>query len=212
MSWLAQAIVTGISAFVATNLDDILILMFLFSQVNPSFRIRHIVMGQYLGFSALIVASLPGFFGGLIIPKTWIGLLGFLPIAIGISQLVQREEEETSFKTVANDVRMRSPLLLAPPTYSVTAITFANGGDNIGIYVPLFANSSVPEFAVILGVFFLLVGIWCCVAYQLSRQPLIGRLLNRHGKHLVPFVLMGLGIFILMDSKTYQLLPFFRGS
>jgi cadmium resistance protein CadD (predicted permease) len=60
-----------------------------FSQVNATFRRRHIVIGQYLGFTALIIASLPGFFGGLIVPKAWIGILGLVPIAIGVSQLVE---------------------------------------------------------------------------------------------------------------------------
>ena len=217
MSWLAQAIITGITAFIATNLDDILILMLLFSRVDISYRTRHIVLGQYLGFGFLIFASIPGFLGGLLIPKTWTGLLGFLPIAIGISQLIDKEGEETSVKTVYRDATTGFPIsalanLLPPQTYSVAAITIANGGDNIGIYVPLFASSKLPEFAVILGVFFILVGVWCYLAYQLTRHPLIFGIFKGYGGRLVPFFLIGLGIFILLESQSYQLLPFFQKS
>ena len=87
MNGVLHVTIAGISAFAATNIDDIIILMFFFSQVNANFRIRHIIIGQYLGFMALILLSLPGFFGGVIIPKTWIGLLGFVPIGIGLQQL-----------------------------------------------------------------------------------------------------------------------------
>lgn len=215
MSWFLQAIITGITAFVATNLDDILILMLLFSRVDTSYSTRHIVIGQYLGFSILILASLPGFLGGLIIPKIWIGLLGFLPIAIGISQLIKQDEEKTSVKTIGGEATAGFPTsalanLLTPQTYSIAAVTVANGGDNIGIYVPLFASSKLSEFVVILGVFFILIGVWCYAAYQLNRHPLIGRVLTRYGSRLVPFVLISLGIFILIDSQTYQLFNFFK--
>ena len=84
MNWLITALLTGISVFVATNIDDIVILTLFFSQPNQYLR-RHIILGQYLGFTALIGASLVGYFGGLFVPKAWIGLLGFVPIAIGIT-------------------------------------------------------------------------------------------------------------------------------
>lgn len=87
MGWLLQTIISAISAFIATNLDDIIILMFFFSQVNSqklNLNIRHIVLGQYLGFVAILLLSLPGFFGGLVISKNWTGLLGLVPIFIGI--------------------------------------------------------------------------------------------------------------------------------
>jgi len=87
MNWLAKAIIAAIASFAATNIDDIVILMLFFAQVNSTFRPQHIAIGQYLGFTALIIASLPGFFGGLIVPKAVIGLLGLLPIAIGINHI-----------------------------------------------------------------------------------------------------------------------------
>ena len=88
MNGLITAISTGLTAFTATNLDDILILMLFFSQVNALFRKRHIVVGQYLGFAALVAASLPSFFGSLLLPRPCIGLLGLVPIAIAFSTSV----------------------------------------------------------------------------------------------------------------------------
>jgi cadmium resistance protein CadD (predicted permease) len=72
MSELISAIFAGVTAFIATNLDDLVILMLFFAQTNAVFRPKHIMVGQYLGFGALILASLPGFFGGLMVPKPWI--------------------------------------------------------------------------------------------------------------------------------------------
>ena len=212
MSELISAIFAGVTAFIATNLDDLVILMLFFAQINAVFRPKHIVVGQYLGFGALILASLPGFFSGLIVPKPWIGLLGLVPIAIGLYQLIH-PEDENEVQTVANDFQstIKLPILsalglLAPQSYQVAAVTIANGGDNIGIYVPLFAASSAASLRVILSIFFVLVGVWCYVAYQLARHPIVARVLTRYGAAIVPFVLIGVGIFILIDSETYRLL------
>lgn len=214
MDRLFSAILGGMTSFIATNLDDILILIMFFSQVSPSFRRRHIVLGQYLGFTALLLISLPGYFGGLVLPKAWVGLLGFLPVWIGMSQLLKRESDKPEVKTVSNELTfepktsMMSVLksLLRPQVYQVAAVTVANGGDNVGIYIPLFASSSLPRLAVMVGVFLILVGVWCWVAERLTRQREIATLLTRYGHRAMPFVLMGLGVYILADSGTLHLL------
>jgi cadmium resistance transport/sequestration family protein len=203
MNELLTAISTGMAAFTATNLDDILILLLFFSQVNAVFRRRHIVFGQYLGFTALVLASLPGFFGRLIFPPDWIGMLGLLPIAIGLSRLLNPETDDSEAEAeLEQSEKSFFSSFLSPQTYSVAAVTVANGGDNIGIYVPLFASNTLESLAVILAVFFAMVGVWCYAAYRLIQMRAIADTLTRYGNQLVPFVLIGLGIAILVKSGT----------
>jgi cadmium resistance transport/sequestration family protein len=218
MSELQTAFTEGIIAFTATNIDDIIILLIFFSQVNVNFRPRHILLGKYLGFAAIVIASLPGFFGGLVVQREWIGLLGLLPIAIGLQQLMYRKEE-TATVQISSDFRQSTatnPILsfllsvLHPQTYKVAAVTVANGGDNISIYIPLFAGHNLASLGVILSIFFIMVGVWCAIAYFLSRQPTIAYILNRYGQAIVPFVLIGLGLFIMYERGTFTLLPWVR--
>lgn len=219
MNWIAAAIIAGITSFAATNIDDMVLSMLFFAQVNDTFRPRHIFVGKYLGFAALIAASLPGFFGGLIVPKAWIGLLGLVPIAIGISHLVNKENDEDEVQAVSGEFNRKSnsPVsklanLFNPQTLNVAAVTVANGGDNIGIYLPLFASSDLPSLVVILAVFSVMVGVWSYAAYLLTRQRAIAPILTRYTKAVVPFVLIGLGIFILIESGSYRLLPPFQSN
>ncbi|WP_315791179.1 cadmium resistance transporter [Fischerella sp. JS2] len=205
MSGLLSAIPTGLIAFTATKLDDIVTLSLFFSQVSVCLQRRHIVIGQYLGFSALVVASLPGFFGKLILPQSWIGLLGVVPIIIGISRLLHQDTEDAQTDTQTSD----SPQswlcsLLSPQTYGVTAVTVANGGDNISIYMPLFASTTWDRLLIILGVFFLMVGVWCYTAYCLTKVSAIASMITSYGNSLVPFILIGLGVSILMESHTLE--------
>ena len=207
MSGLATAIITGVTAFSATNIDDLVILMLFFSQVDATFRYRHVVIGQYLGFSALVIASLPGFFGSLIVPHDWIKLLGFMPIVIGFSRLLNQGDSSSAVSSeIGQSKQPKISSFLSPQTYNVAAVAFVNGSDNVGIYVPLFASSTLENLLVILGIFFLLVGVWCYAAYQLNRLPTIVDVLSRSSNTLFPFILIGLGTFIVTESGPLTLL------
>lgn len=207
MSELITAITTGITAFSATNIDDIVILTLFFSQINQSLRRRHIFAGQYLGFTALIIASLPGFFGGLIIPQSWIRLLGLMPIIIGFNSLFKPEDD--AGEEVEADTEPSYPSAIAslfsPQICNIAAVTFANGGDNISVYMPLFANCELENLLVIIGVFFAMVGVWCYIAAKLTNIPAIANFLTEYGKSFVPCVLIGLGVFIVTENSTLTL-------
>lgn len=215
-SWLISTLFIGVSAAFATTFDDNLYLTAFFGKVNRHFRPKHIILGEFLGFTALVLASMPGFFGGLVIPEAWIGLLGLLPIAIGISNLLSREVEEESIQavsvvTASPQPRSRKKSLLAtirdPQTYRVSAVTIANGGNNIGIYVPLFASCNLPSLGVILCVCYATVGVWCLLSYHLTSNPLLAPVLARYGRKVFPFVLIYVGLSILIKSGSFQLLP-----
>ncbi|MBW4563920.1 MAG: cadmium resistance transporter [Mojavia pulchra JT2-VF2] len=206
MSGLLTAIPTGLTAFTATNLDDIAVLSLFFSQINACFRRRHIVIGQYLGFSALVIASLPSFFGKFILPESWIGLLGIVPIIIGINRLRNQETNDTEDVNTLESSQAWWSNFLSPQTYGVAAITIANGGDNISIYMPIFATHTWDSLLVILIVFFVLVGVWCYTAYYLTQVSAIASAITRYGNSLVPFILMGLGVSILIESRTLETL------
>ncbi|WP_088892887.1 cadmium resistance transporter [Leptolyngbya ohadii] len=223
MNWVISAIVSGISAFAATNIDDIVMLTLFFAQADDAaptnqksnqLRPRQIVLGQYLGFLVLIAASIPGFVGGMIIPDPWIGLLGFLPIAIGIQQLIRPESEEDEIQLVSdvtrsvnkNSLRAKLSQIFHPNTLQVAAVTIANGGDNIATYVPLFASSNLSELLIILAMFGLMIALWCAIARYLSTHPKVAPLLTRYAHWIVPLVLIGLGIHILISSESYLLL------
>lgn len=157
MSAFVSTLITAIITFAATNTDDIFILIVFFSSIDTKFQRRHIVTGQYLGFLALVLVSLIGFLSSFIIPQEWIGILGLAPIYLGIRKLFDGDSNQpASARTDVPAISSPSLLnsLLHPKTYSVAVVTFANGGDNIGIYIPLFASQSPLQLVATLVVFF----------------------------------------------------------
>ena len=189
MHWLS-VLSRAIVAFAATNIDDIFVLTLFFAQKN--LRRWHVVAGQYLGLAGLIAISFVGYFARLVIPHAWIGLLGLAPIAIGIRKLIEwiRGKDQPSEKKP-----------VAASVLTVAAVTFANGGDNIGIYVPLFANSDASALLITLIAFAVLIAVWCVVGHYLGNHSAVKRIVDRYGHLLVPFVLIGLGIYIIIASQ-----------
>jgi cadmium resistance transport/sequestration family protein len=214
MSWVLQTVGTAIIAFVATNIDALFVLTIFFSQTDGEFTSRHIIFGQYLGFAAIAVLSVVASLGVLVVPVEWIGLLGLYPIFLGIRALL------TSLRRAPTKVY--SPIgwsgdsapgrsgafrwVLNTQSYGVAAVTFANGGDNISTYVPLFASVGFLRTGIILVVFFPLVALWCYAGYKLGGHQKITSTIERYDHVIVPFVLIALGIYILTKTGTLAFL------
>jgi cadmium resistance protein CadD (predicted permease) len=78
-------------------------------------------------------------------------------------------------------------------------VTAANGGDNIGVYVPVFAQdlSAVPAYV---AVFAAMTVAWCVGGYLLVSHRLVAGTMRRVMKPLLPVVLIVLGLWILSGA------------
>ncbi|MFG1652657.1 cadmium resistance transporter [Micromonospora sp. NPDC049275] len=174
--------------FAATDIDDIVILTLFFVAARTTGRPRtwQIVAGQYLGIGALALASAVVAAGLLVVPDPWTGLLGLLPIALGVRALVRRDDDE-------------APSVVAS-TLGVAGVTIANGADNVAVYVPVFRALGPGDSAVFLLVFVVLVGLWCAAAAWLGGHRRVVRLVERAGHWLVPTIFVAIGVVILVGS------------
>lgn len=232
MDELMSAVTVGAATAMATTFDDNIYLALFFSRTNRRFRPLHIVVGEYLGFTLLIGISLSGFVLGRVVDSAWLGLLGLLPISIGVNSLLARQSREPAqplsdgragsarllprFEDAEASSRLRSltpwRALRDRRTYQVSAVTIANGGNNIAIYIPLFASSSLPRLGVILLVCYAAIGLWCFNSWFLIRQPHTAVVMSRYVARLVPFLLIALGLSILVRNGTAQALLALTGS
>ena len=181
MNSLLALIFASIATFAVTNIDDVVLLTLFFAQRVPT---RNILLGQCLGFAGIVALSLAGSWAAVSIPSALFRFLGLLPLAIGIKQLVQTHRTEWKSGTRNANV------------LSIAAVTLANGGDNIGVYVPFFAINHARVW-VILPVYAVLLLLWCWAGRWLGNHPLILHSVDRYGHFIVPLVFTGLGIYIL---------------
>jgi cadmium resistance protein CadD (predicted permease) len=192
----------GIAAFVSTNIDDLFILMVFL--VNPRFPVSQIVLGQYIGMGSLISVSLLGSLIALIVPRNLIGLIGLFPIAIGIKELLElsnKDDDKDEDEKLAKQRLQRSKKIAASlPFLTVAAVTFS-GGEEIGIYTLLFAtNNEVSQIITLVLVVMVLTGFWCYMANYFVNHSFLADRFRRIGGRVLPFVLIGLGLYILAET------------
>jgi cadmium resistance protein CadD (predicted permease) len=191
----------AVGLFVSTDLDDVLVLLGFFA--DPRFSARHIVAGQFIGIAILYAVSVVGSWVSLIVPAAFIGLLGLVPIAMGLRSAwelwrsVRPGEAESDRESPAG--RSNIP--------AVVAMTVANGGDNLSVYIPFFALRSAPDIALMGVVFGVMTAFWLYLAYWLTRHRTIGSSVRSYTRVLMPFVYIALGILILHQAGTVKLLP-----
>jgi cadmium resistance protein CadD (predicted permease) len=176
-----KTITVSLLAFISTNVDDFFLLTLWFLKRAT---LRVVVLGQFVGFTALLLASVGGYIGTTLLPPQSVHWLGLLPIAIGIKQLWSRHTEEN---------------LPADSWRTVATLTALHGGDNIAVYVPLFARYDSRNVALSIACFYaalaLLVGIARIATRKLSRNERFHKMANQ----LSPFVIMFIGGVILVS-------------
>ncbi|HVT68783.1 MAG TPA: cadmium resistance transporter [Trebonia sp.] len=187
--------------FAATNVDDILVLSLFFGRsAGQRGAARRIVAGQYLGFTALLAVTVAAAYGATFLPEPAVAWLGLLPLALGLRAAWQAWREHR--RGDAGE-QQREPGAGGPGTLQVAAVTFANGGDDIGVYLTVFAVTGVAGTTVYVAVFLVLTGVWCAAGRYFATRPVVAGLLSRWGHILHPLVLTGLGLVILVQDGAF---------
>jgi cadmium resistance protein CadD (predicted permease) len=197
MTDFVSLVLLGISAFVSTNIDDIFLLLIFFSN-SLKFSSYQIVIGQYIGIGLLIGISIMASFISFVIPSFVIGFMGIIPMIIGIKKLIEYHNNK---KTEQPNTISTNPSRQSLSFLSVAAVTFSNGGDNIGIYTPLFAsNNTFSQVIILIVIFMVMTAVWCSIGYYLVNHSFLANKIRRIGHLVLPFVLIGLGIYIMIGE------------
>ncbi|WP_218657908.1 MULTISPECIES: cadmium resistance transporter [Enterococcus] len=210
---MLTTLTTSLISFISTNIDDIFILTILFSQVGKNLSKKDIVLGQYLGVGLLVLFSILASHSLNRIQTEYLGLLGIIPIFLGIKSwldFVKNKKRTTSIEkdSSANKADLTDETLLTsglrPHFLNVTLLTLGNGSNNIGIYVPLFSRYSVIDLILIVLIFIIMIAIWCYFSFKLANLSFIQEELHRHQVFIIPVIFIGLGIYILIDSGLFN--------
>ncbi|HEY4558134.1 MAG TPA: cadmium resistance transporter [Enteractinococcus sp.] len=199
---MISSIVQAIGLFIATNIDDIVILSLFFGrgQGQPG-TTRRILVGQYLGFLGILGAAVAAAFGAqVLLPEEVLPYFGLIPLGLGLWAAWQAwknrgEDDDDEAQLEGKRVSV----------WTVAAVTFANGGDNLGVYVPVFVSVSWGAVLAYCIVFLVLVAVLVFLAKWISSRKPIAEALERWEHILFPAVLIGLGLVILVSGGAFGL-------
>ncbi|MFI5259186.1 MAG: cadmium resistance transporter [Candidatus Limnocylindrales bacterium] len=185
------------TVYVATNIDNFLVLLAFFA--HSGYTDAETVLGQFLGIGLLVAASLLGARAALLLPTPAVGLLGLVPLGLGLRRLLATAHGEPASSPPDRRPHVGRTLIVA-------GAAIGNGGDNVAAYVPFFALLTSVELVGSLAAFAILTGLWCVVARAAVAHPASRLTVRRGGDRLVGVVMIGLGVAILVRSGTGSLL------
>ena len=199
---ILSSIAQAVGLFIATNIDDIIILSLFFGrgQGQPG-TTRRILLGQYLGFLGILGAAVLAALGAqALLPDQVLPYFGLIPLGLGLWATWQawRNHDDDDDDAAQLEGKRVS-------VWTVAAVTFANGGDNIGVYVPVFVSVSWSTILAYCIVFLLLVAVLVFVARWITSRKPIAEALERWEHILFPAVLIGLGVVILISGGAFGL-------
>lgn len=208
MAYAIQTLMSAIVVYVSTSIDDLCILIVVFGQLHSRKGALAIWRGQYAGVGLLITISLLAAFTLHLIPQSWIvGFLGLAPIALGLRAMKHNPDEPDT--GVLKKMNAAIPRRLF---WTMAVITVASGGDNLGIYIPYFVSLDFEGIIIAIGVFLIMIALFCLIGQRLARIPFVAKTLRTYARIIIPVVFITLGIFILVENGTVEKLWFwFQG-
>lgn len=199
---MVQNVVTSIILYSGTAVDLLIILMLFFAKRKSRKDIINIYLGQFLGSVSLIFLSLLFAFVLNYIPsKEILGLLGLIPIFLGLKVLFLGDSDG---EAIAKDgLRKDNKNLI----FLVAMITFAScGADNIGVFVPYFTTLNLTNLIVTLLTFLVMIYLLVFSAQKLAQVPSVGEILEKYSRWFIASVYLGLGIYILIENNVFDML------
>lgn len=199
---MIQNVVTSIILYSGTAVDLLIILMLFFAKRKSRKDIINIYLGQFLGSVSLILLSLLFAFVLNYIPsKEILGLLGLIPIFLGLKVLLLGDSDG---EAIAKDgLRKDNKNLI----FLVAMITFAScGADNIGLFVPYFTTLNLANLIVTLLTFLVMIYLLVFSAQKLAQVPSVGETLEKYSRWFIAVVYLGLGIYILIENNIFDML------
>lgn len=199
---MIQNIVTSIILYSGTAVDLLIILMLFFAKRKSRKDIINIYLGQFLGSVSLIFLSLLFAFVLNYIPsKEILGLLGLIPIFLGLKVLLLGDSDG---EAIAKDGLRKDNRNLI---FLIAMITFAScGADNIGVFVPYFTTLNLANLIVTLLTFLVMIYLLVFSAQKLAQVPSVGETLEKYSRWFIAVVYLGLGMYILIENNSFDML------
>ena len=199
---MIQNVVTSIILYSGTAVDLLIILMLFFAKRKSRKDIINIYLGQFLGSVSLIFLSLLFAFVLNYIPsKEILGLLGLIPIFLGLKVLLLGDSDGEAI--AKEGLRKDNKNLI----FLVAMITFAScGADNIGVFVPYFTTLNLANLIVTLLTFLVMIYLLVFSAQKLAQVSSVGEILEKYSRWFIAVVYLGLGIYILIENNSFDIL------
>lgn len=184
-------------AFVSTNLDNGLVAVAMVAAAPPE-KARRIASGQAFGFLVLVLAAAGTAVALFDVPTRAIGLLGLVPLALGIRGLLALRHGDAHERAARR--AFGSGIIAA------ALVTLGAGGDNLAVYIPLFRATGTGGRLATALVFLVGETLLTLAILGAGRHPRARAVSARIGAVAAPLLYCAIGVLILLAAGTFSAL------
>lgn len=186
------------SAFIATNLDNLVLLVGLLGRYSDR---RFEVFFAYLA-GALIIGALSYYIGKLAnnFPVNYIGFLGIFPVTIGILEIV---------RLFRNKGVVRDPTAAGVGSTAIAATLLtqlSNSADTIVTFSVLFSDANELADNLVVLSFLAMALVFGLVAHGVLKYNWLSRPIQLYGHYITPLILITVGLFVISNTAL-DLMP-----
>jgi cadmium resistance protein CadD (predicted permease) len=199
------------AAFVGTNVDNCVVTMAMVAGA-PLHRAHRIAAGQVVGFVVVVAVSAAGAAVLYEFSPAVVGLLGLVPLAIGVSGLLGLARRRAGTDSVPAAVptprsrwrRRPEDRAVGQSLTAAALVTVAAGGDNLAVYIPLLRVGGATNLGAIAAVFVVgeVLVTWLVLAG--GRHPKARQIMLRMGHVAVPVLLCCVGVLVMVQAGTFS--------
>lgn len=183
-------------AYIGTNLDNLILLVALHQRYAKHPRV--VTAGYFTGMLLIGLICLVIGEAGELIPVSYLGLLGVIPISIGGLALIQLFAKNKTGDSPGVTVGSGAHTVFA----TVLMTQVSNSADSIITFSVLLADSMDVYDYVIAPTFLAMAGVFAWLALYSRKHPRLSEFLDRYGKFITPFILVLVGTYILSNTAT----------
>ena len=200
MNSMIAIIPVAAGAYAATNMDNFLLLVGLLARYRK--HTANVIAGF---FACTLTLALVGFLIGKaanVVPVQYLGLLGFVPITIGVIELIQLRRGNARVAE-ANEESIDGSKKVFMTTLSSQ---LGNGTDTVVVFGVLFIDSAPSADILMIITFVVMASIFVGLGIYAIRHPALSDRIDRYAHRVMPFILIFVGAYVVANTAT-DLIP-----
>lgn len=196
MDDILLAVAVSFMAFLSTSFDNLFLLVTL--SLHPKYGVAKVRQGYLLAVLLMIGICLIFAHGIQKLPADYIPYIGFVPLGVGLYELWHLVRPHKSTARAPSDVIPKA----GGSFLTITLIMIAHSWDSIAVLAPLLSDTRPGLIGWMVASVLL-----AATAFTFGAQKAIGHrrarsLLERYAPKILPFLLIGVGLYILTNTPT----------
>jgi cadmium resistance protein CadD (predicted permease) len=160
-----------------------------------------VILGFLAAAICLVSVAAIGVALGAWLDPAVVGYLGLAPLSLGLYGLYRQYLGQSAELAVGQPGTGELNVGLGSFT-----LMLGNSGDSLAVFLPLLAESSRESLLLVIACYLLAALAWSGLSLGIAGREVLARRIERSGSRLVPWVLILVGTYILLDTATDTLL------